>query len=290
MKKLIREGVFETNSSSAHSISLGKDTGKAFVLDTIYPDSNGNITIYGGEFGWEFDRHHDARTKASYALTSGVSLDLLRDIIMEQTGAKSVSFWPGDGYVDHESVGVCPNDLESLREFIFNKNSWLFTGNDNSTEPFDLKVVPSWLPDGTEVPVKFTHRLTIRGLKPVKFTSTPTHDEILDALQGMVPYQFTIDNKAISDLEYDFVRLTTLSASSIFGWDSHNLDHIDFENNHFLALPDNVRYLKYDLRTNIAKSHPDWDSETVWTETERQMDEIESQKGRWIKFQIEEIQ
>lgn len=42
-KQLIRQSVFETNSSSAHSISLGKDTGKQFLLETLYPDQNGNI-------------------------------------------------------------------------------------------------------------------------------------------------------------------------------------------------------------------------------------------------------
>jgi len=53
-KRLIRQSVFETNSSSAHSISLGKDTGKQFLLDTLYPDQNGTITLTGGEFGWDW--------------------------------------------------------------------------------------------------------------------------------------------------------------------------------------------------------------------------------------------
>jgi len=287
MAKLIRESVFETNSSSAHSISLGRDTGKAFVLDTIYPNSEGEITIYGGEFGWEFDRHNDARTKASYALSSGISTDLLREIIIEQTGAESVSFWPGDGYVDHESVGVCPHDYDSLRDFIFNKNSWLFTGNDNSVEPFDLQIVPTWLPDGTEVPVKFTHQLVIPGFKPVKFTSEPTHDDILNALQGLLPYQFIVERDGnITDA--DRLGFDRRFQGRILSWSSHK-DHIDFQKEQILALPDSIRYLKYDLRTEIASTHPDWDSATVWDETERQIKDIESEKGVWIKYQIEEI-
>ena len=42
MKKLIRKGVFETNSSSSHSISLVTED-KQFVLDTLYPDQNGIV-------------------------------------------------------------------------------------------------------------------------------------------------------------------------------------------------------------------------------------------------------
>ena len=45
-KKLIRSGVFETNSSSSHSVSVANET-KEFVLDTIYPDQDGIIELRG---------------------------------------------------------------------------------------------------------------------------------------------------------------------------------------------------------------------------------------------------
>jgi hypothetical protein len=132
MKKLIRSSVFETNSSSSHSVSIADET-KEFVLDSIYPDQDGIIEIYGDEFGWEWFKHNDAKTKASYAAQqyqhNDSSLELIKEVIMEQTGAEDVRFIGLDnGYVDHDSVGILDSDKESLRQFIFNKNSWLFGG------------------------------------------------------------------------------------------------------------------------------------------------------------------
>lgn len=46
MKTIIRRGVFETNSSSSHSISIASED-KEFVMDTIYPDQNGVVRIVG---------------------------------------------------------------------------------------------------------------------------------------------------------------------------------------------------------------------------------------------------
>jgi hypothetical protein len=45
----IRHGVFETNSSSCHSISISEDSGG--LLDVIYPNNDGIIELEGGEFG-----------------------------------------------------------------------------------------------------------------------------------------------------------------------------------------------------------------------------------------------
>ena len=61
--KNIRSNVFETNSSSSHSITISNSN---IVLDTILPDKDGIIYLNGGEFGWEYDRHYSALTKANY--------------------------------------------------------------------------------------------------------------------------------------------------------------------------------------------------------------------------------
>ena len=46
----IRQNIFETNSSSTHSItiSLSKNANKTF--ETILPDKDGNIVLEGGDF------------------------------------------------------------------------------------------------------------------------------------------------------------------------------------------------------------------------------------------------
>lgn len=61
MKKQTRRSVFETNSSSMHSISIGhSDTFK-------FPKS---VQLYFGEFGWGYDEFNDAQNKLSYVLTA----------------------------------------------------------------------------------------------------------------------------------------------------------------------------------------------------------------------------
>jgi hypothetical protein len=64
MARKIRIGMFETNSSSCHSIVIGCKTPNQKL-----GDENGVITIEPDEFGWEIETYDDARTKASYCLT-----------------------------------------------------------------------------------------------------------------------------------------------------------------------------------------------------------------------------
>jgi hypothetical protein len=66
MKKVIRKGVFETNSSSTHSITIA-DSGK---LQNTLPITDGKIFVTCEEFGWEQEVHTDAYTKLSYLKTN----------------------------------------------------------------------------------------------------------------------------------------------------------------------------------------------------------------------------
>jgi hypothetical protein len=135
---MIRKKVFETNSSSSHSISISEDD-KNFLLDYMIPDDTGTIELVGGEFGWEWERYTDAETKANYFALDNFNdreaLQDLADIITEQTGAKRVLL-NISGYIDHQSVGTtrCLSKAQ-IKNFIFNKKSILYTGNDNSDAP-----------------------------------------------------------------------------------------------------------------------------------------------------------
>jgi hypothetical protein len=71
MQKLIRHGVFETNSSSSHSISISHDVRK---YQTLFPDEDGAYIFDGGEFGWGYDSYTDADTKANYVATMSKEL------------------------------------------------------------------------------------------------------------------------------------------------------------------------------------------------------------------------
>lgn len=149
MNAKIRRGMFETNSSSTHSITLSSGQ---IVHDKLHVNDANVCTIYTGEFGWEIKSYFDAATKASYALTYAMSasgdmrshlLDMLREAIQMEYGYDiKVEFdinpndndWGTNGYIDHQSLDVCGdvyNSVRDLHRFIFDRNSVLYTDNDN---------------------------------------------------------------------------------------------------------------------------------------------------------------
>jgi hypothetical protein len=198
MKKLIRKGVFETNSSSSHSIALATED-KEFVLDTIYPNQDGIIIINGDEYGWEWFKHNDSETKASYAAQSFANdsnqLDELREVIMEQTGATEVIFnGLNDGYIDHESYGIVPTGKSELRNFIFNKNSWLFGGNDNSSPDPTFYHVPE-IRDGKVIVPVYKYELSVEGLtKTTKYLEKPTDEELQTGIDSIMEDSLLTDD------------------------------------------------------------------------------------------------
>ena len=205
MKK-IRKGVFETNSSSTHSLTIESTS---FLMDTIIPDGEGVVTIKPGDYGWQWERFNDAYTKASYALT-GVqyvsnkeeALTNLKEVIQKHTLCEKINLIDGNenthaipqdsddydnedyGYIDHQSIGegkVEPLlfDKEKLHNFIFNKNSWLFLGNDNSRPPNKFYHVSG---------LKYNWKLTFPDYPRItewEFINYPSDEEILGAIKEM---------------------------------------------------------------------------------------------------------
>ena len=210
----IRKSVWETNSSSSHSVSVaGGD--KQMVLDTIYPDQNGRIYVDGGEFGWEWGKFNDAVTKLSYAYQDGVDIELLERVVKDHTGAEEVIFRDRDnGYIDHDSVGtaqeVC-GTFDDASNFIFNKNSWLFTGNDNGTPDPTFYHVPVYM-DGKMFKPEYKYELVIDGLKKTtKFMSEPTEEDISDGVTALMDDILMYSNGTLNEnvtLEFKLMRTT----------------------------------------------------------------------------------
>jgi len=142
MAKVTRRGVFETNSSSTHSIAIfngGQPT------QQIRPEADGKVHIYPGEFGWGPEAYHDAESKASYAYTWAKNhgdedaMELLTKVLIKHTGCEVVFETMADeygkfGYIDHQSVDVCSPAFyldETLEHFIFNPESVLLVDHDN---------------------------------------------------------------------------------------------------------------------------------------------------------------
>ena len=169
----VRQGVFETNSSSTHAISIG-DTNydKTFIPETIVFDD-------GMTFGWEFETYNDYVSKANYIWLTilGNNSDISREDklieykerireILTNAGVKNVVFkeipyiessWsPGrwyldfDGYIDHYPELSFVDDLlaepELFLSFLFNPCSEIATGNDNDdrTPQFNEKAIATY--------------------------------------------------------------------------------------------------------------------------------------------------
>ena len=151
----IRRNVFETNSSSTHSICIVTDD----RAETIYPSK---FIFKCGQFGWEFRNYNDPVSKGSYFYTGvcelygkektreimkGVELYFKTehniDVFVDEA---KFEIW-GDheyldsdcGYIDHVSaaqdlIDALVQDKELLVDFIFKDASFVATGNDNAYE------------------------------------------------------------------------------------------------------------------------------------------------------------
>lgn len=151
--KQIRRNVFETNSSSTHSICITKND--------LLNDKRSFVDFTFGEFGWECDTLTTIREKASYLYTGiycvcsndeerlNYCIDNIKEILQEagiecEFENDSKSFWE-HGYVDHGSelndfVNDLVGDGDKLLRYLFSDESFVITGNDNSDDDVDINV------------------------------------------------------------------------------------------------------------------------------------------------------
>lgn len=133
MHYLIRRGVFETNSSSCHTLTIA-DTG---TLD-FNISTNDILHITGQEFGWQQEVFSDPVSKISYLAAGFTDLgrndlfELLKEVIIENTLFSDVTF-DENGYIDHQSIGLVlqVDTKEKMKAFVFNPKSYVRTDNDN---------------------------------------------------------------------------------------------------------------------------------------------------------------
>lgn len=242
----IRRGVWETNSSSSHSLSIASDALPFIVDRTLLPDQYGSIILQGGEFGWEWKKYNDARTKADYlAVACASDPDLkerLTNVIRQQTGCTNV-FFPSEGdcgYIDHQSCDVPHKAFETdemLRSFIFNMNSWLFTGNDNSEASNDFHDVPIFEENRVIMP-EYKYELRVEGVEgaAIKFKKKPTREQIEAAIIKIASDIEYVANEGKEGGHFDteggvYAQIMRSRMENIFevGYDL-DLQEIDFKN------------------------------------------------------------
>lgn len=168
--RLVRNGVFETNSSSAHSLAY-KNT---VLRDYDYKPSEdlclsikelrltekpkeyemySYMPLYFDEYGWGYDVLRSPAEKLSY-LMSSVYQYKTWGVIKEDSFFKQVIQWLSeldivvelpeeygessevDAYVDHQSWNVVTKDMfqtkEDLLTYLFNNDIVIYIENDNS--------------------------------------------------------------------------------------------------------------------------------------------------------------
>lgn len=148
MKRQIRNMVFETNSSSTHSIAIPRDC-----------KATNNVNFYIGEFGWAWEEVDaaDYLYTAIYNMAETESeakekIEKIKNILEERGidchfGRVESHIWHNDynnkdyfcldnGYIDHgyelkDFLDELLNDEDKLIRFL--SGGLVFTGNDNSS-------------------------------------------------------------------------------------------------------------------------------------------------------------
>lgn len=166
MKRQVRKGVFETNSSSTHAICIATED----VLNI--PKS---IDFGFGEFGWECRVRNTMQDRANYLYTAighvsktfdelhkyltfiyeTLSKNGVEDIYMDNyeiyvsNWNDKVEIMPSvdfnKGYIDHggeaeDFVKAVCSDEDTLLHYLFSDKSYVETGNDNDDEDVDIHV------------------------------------------------------------------------------------------------------------------------------------------------------
>lgn len=145
----VRQGVFETNSSSTHSLCITKNN----LLDSL----ESRVDFRLKDYGWEESIYKDTRNKANYLYTALCNngeheLILIISDTLKKHKIECTFEDPDDSkyggckaYIDHndclsgELTELCKDENMLLR-FLFSSESFIITGNDNSDSDISIDV------------------------------------------------------------------------------------------------------------------------------------------------------
>lgn len=141
MKEQTRKGVFETNSSSVHTITISKKGYDKSIIPEV-------LVFTFGEFGWEVDKLSSVYEKASYLYTSlnnvedrDEKIEFIKNTLKSVgcTAAfaekKETHSYFENGYIDHaedlgEFIDVVFENENALLNYLFG-DGCIYTYNDN---------------------------------------------------------------------------------------------------------------------------------------------------------------
>lgn len=170
MQQQIRRSVFETNSSSSHSLTLDRT---ALVEQPFSKEllRKGIVYVASDDFGWEWKRLYTPLNKLRYLVThlfafyghdesleQSHPMRMLRKVVADHTGC-TLEVADYNGCIDHESSGTASESFANettLHAFLFGKDSFVETGNDNENPP--------WLIDTDRGTPELYHRARMRDV------------------------------------------------------------------------------------------------------------------------------
>lgn len=164
IKKIVRDGILETNSSSSHSVCISRNGSLSRPGDRVWDLDIRDGVLYIPEplicFGRNDFKSNRCLLKIQYAY--GLALQTapreqyrITEVLKKVTGVREVSIAWVENYkkkmketfnnfpeiyvntpeIDHQSLDLSDDILESeetIKNFIFNPNSWLYGGSDES--------------------------------------------------------------------------------------------------------------------------------------------------------------
>lgn len=154
MKTVVRRSVFETNSSSVHTLSIIKNPEHFEIPEQVTIDTS-------AYFGWGRELFTDLNSKLSYIWLAIDDFWYFRDMPYEETlkkreelhntfkqkllecGVKEINVIDSDSVtfngVDHgdeaeEFIEAIFSDMDLFKNFLFDSKSYIYTTNDNEED------------------------------------------------------------------------------------------------------------------------------------------------------------
>ena len=131
MKTQTRYGIYETNSSSMHSLSFDNS-----AVTTEINNEEKRIVLGTGEYGWGYEELTEPLEKMDYLAIETEHSEIKKHLLeaaIEEVYPNAVIDFDYSGYIDHQSYGEIWNELDTVDDVykcIFGK-SVINIDNDN---------------------------------------------------------------------------------------------------------------------------------------------------------------
>jgi len=240
--KTIRKSVWETNSSSTHSVAI----------DTSYTrkSSVDGLEIEGKFFGWEFVRFNDFVTKASYfwALVHNNQnhplfdrmVRLSRKYNFELLQPRTDQFWYVDNGTEHYSTWIKENPQldtdEGLMDFMISESSWIFLGNDNDDDPPNFRLTQHQLE-------KAPYFLTLLEDKTLRYALRDLKQSTINEYASAATYNY-LEPDAYTDGR---VKILTIDNETI----QAVIEKYDYKSGEYIILSNHILHYEIETNTNV---------------------------------------